>query len=174
MESFKLGGPCQRFKKTTKEKGSVNPLREEIRRLESKSCSVVSLCDPMDYTLQVIYQARILKWVAVPFSRVSSQPWDWAQIDPIAGRFFTSWTTREDQEYWSGWPVPSPADLPGPGIKPWSPTLQADSLPTELPGKPKGACYPSFHCSPYPQWQISEMGTRSGEEGYASTQFFPM
>ena len=76
VESFKLGETCQRFKKTTKEKGLVNPLREEIRRLESKSCSVVSLCDPMDYTLQVIYQARILKWVAVPFSRVSSQPCD--------------------------------------------------------------------------------------------------
>ena len=36
------------------------------------------------------------------------------------------------QEYWSGLQVPSPEDLPDPGIKPGSPTLQADSLPSEL------------------------------------------
>ena len=34
-------------------------------------------------------------------------------------------------EYWSGWPFPSPGDLPNPGIKPRSPPLQADSLPAE-------------------------------------------
>ena len=38
------------------------------------------------------------------------------------------------QEYWSGWPSPSPGDLPNPGIEPWSPILQADSLPSEPPG----------------------------------------
>ena len=36
------------------------------------------------------------------------------------------------QEYWSGLPCPSPGDLPNPGIKPRSPELQADDLPTEL------------------------------------------
>ena len=36
------------------------------------------------------------------------------------------------QEYWNGLPFPSPGDLPNPGIKPRSPALQADSLPTEL------------------------------------------
>ena len=40
------------------------------------------------------------------------------------------------QEYWSGLPFPSPGDLPDPGIKPWSPTLQADTLTSEPPGKP--------------------------------------
>ena len=35
------------------------------------------------------------------------------------------------QEYWSGLPFPSPGDLPDPGIKPGSPALQADSLPSE-------------------------------------------
>ena len=39
------------------------------------------------------------------------------------------------QEYWSGLPFPSPGDLPDPGIEPGSPTLQADPLPTEPPGK---------------------------------------
>ena len=40
------------------------------------------------------------------------------------------------QEYWSGLPFPSPEDLPNPGIEPRSPTMQADSLPSEPPGKP--------------------------------------
>ena len=40
------------------------------------------------------------------------------------------------QEYWSGLPCPSPEDIPNPPIEPRSPTLQADSLPSEPPGKP--------------------------------------
>ena len=40
------------------------------------------------------------------------------------------------QEYWIGLPFPSPGDLPDPGIEPWSPALQVDSLPTEPRGKP--------------------------------------
>jgi len=40
------------------------------------------------------------------------------------------------QEYWSGLPFPFPADFSDPGIEPGSPTLQADSLPSEPPGKP--------------------------------------
>ena len=40
------------------------------------------------------------------------------------------------QEYWSGLPFPSPGDLPDPGIKPRCSALQADSLPSEPPGKP--------------------------------------
>ena len=43
------------------------------------------------------------------------------------------------QQYWSGLPCPPPEDLPNPGTQPRSPTLQADSLPTEPPGKPKNA-----------------------------------
>ena len=41
------------------------------------------------------------------------------------------------QEYWNGLPFPSPGDLPNPEIKPGSPTLQADPLPTEQPTKLK-------------------------------------
>ena len=40
------------------------------------------------------------------------------------------------QGYWSGLPFPSPGDLPNPGFEPGSPALQADSLLTELKGKP--------------------------------------
>ena len=61
---------------------------------ESESCSVVlTLCDPMDYTIHGSFLVRILEWVAVP----------------------------------------SPGDLPNPGIKPRSPALEVDSLPAEPP-----------------------------------------
>ena len=56
----------------------------------------------MDYTVHGILQARILEWVAVPFSRASSQPRDWTQVSHIVGGFFTNWATREAQEYSSG------------------------------------------------------------------------
>ena len=58
------------------------------------------------------------------------------QVSRIAGRFFTGWATAEAQEYWSGQPIHSPANLPDPGIEPGSPALQVDSLLTELSGKP--------------------------------------
>ena len=76
---------------------------------------------------------RILEWVAYPFSRGSSQPRNRTQVSRTAGGFFTIWATREAQEYWNGWPTPPPGDIPDPGMEPASPTLQADSLPAELP-----------------------------------------
>ena len=66
----------------------------------AQSCP--TLCDPMDYTVHRILQARILEWVVIPFSRGSSQPRDQTQVSRIADGFFTSWATREVQEYWSG------------------------------------------------------------------------
>ena len=51
----------------------------------------------MDYTVHGILQARTLEWVAVSFSRGSSQPRDQTQVACIAGGFFTSWATREAQ-----------------------------------------------------------------------------
>ena len=56
-------------------------------------------------------------------------PWTVAHQAPLSMGF-------SRQEYWSGLPFPSPGDLPDPGIEPGSPELQADSLPTELRGKP--------------------------------------
>ena len=59
----------------------------------------LTLCDPMDCSQaslsMEILQARILKWVDVPFSRESSKPRDQTQVSHIAGRFFTIWATRE-------------------------------------------------------------------------------
>ena len=101
---------------------------------ESESCSVVS-DSVIPWTVGVL-RARILEWVALRFFRGSSQSRDQTQVSHIAGRFFTSWATREAQEYWRAWPIPPPEDLPNSGIKPGSPALQVDSLPTELSGKP--------------------------------------
>ena len=56
-------------------------------------------------------------------------PWTIACKAPLSKGF-------PRQEYWSELPFPSPGDLPNPGIEPRSPALQADSLPTELQGKP--------------------------------------
>ena len=50
----------------------------------------LTLCDPMDYTVHGILQARILEWVTILFSWGSSQPRDRTQVSYIAGRFFTS------------------------------------------------------------------------------------
>ena len=87
----------------------------------AQSCP--ALCDPMDYTVHGILQASILEWVVCPFSRGSSQSRDQTLVSHIAGGFFTSWATREAQEYWSGWPILSLADIPNPGIEPGSPAI---------------------------------------------------
>ena len=53
------------------------------------------------------------------------------------------------QEYWSGWPFPSPGDLPDPGVEPGSPASQADSLQFEPPRKAivcGGVLTPFFCC----------------------------
>ena len=63
------------------------------RNFERVKVKVTQLCP----TLYGILQARILEWVAIPFPRGSSQPRNWTQVSCNAGRFFTSWATREAQ-----------------------------------------------------------------------------
>ena len=67
--------------------------------------------------------------------------------------FATPWTVAYQallsmgfsrQEYWSRLPFPSPGDFPDPGIQPGSPTLEADALTSEPPGKPKYSFEPLF------------------------------
>jgi len=75
------------------------------RELILKMCMLVTqscltLCNPLDYTppgysVPGILQARKLEWVAIPFSRGSSQPKDQTNVSCIAGRCFTIWATRE-------------------------------------------------------------------------------
>ena len=74
---------------------SVNWIWKEKKKV-TQSC--LTLCDPMDYTVHGILQARILEWVVFSFSRGSSEPRDQTQVSCIADTFFTSWATREAQE----------------------------------------------------------------------------
>ena len=60
--------------------------------------------------------------------RLFATPWTVAYQAPPSMGF-------SRQECWSGLPFPSPGELPDPGIEPGSPTLQADALPSEPPGK---------------------------------------
>ena len=123
-------------------------------------------CSPPGFSVHGILQARILEWIAIPFSRRSSWPRDWNQVSCFVGRFFTVWATGKilvkllspvqffaapwtaayqappsmgfsRQEYWSGLPFPSLGDLPDSGIKPRSSALQTDSLPSGPPRKPQ-------------------------------------
>ena len=83
----------------------------------------------------------------------------------------TSWTVAcqapltmgfSSQEYWSGLPFPSSGDLPDPQIEPGSPALQADSLPSESPGK---LC---LAWSPITAGSFWKLCSVQGEEGKAS------
>ena len=106
--------------------------------------SCPTLCNPIDGNppgscVPGILQARTLEWVAISLSNA----WKWkvnvkslSHVWPLA----TPWTAAYQappsmgfsrQEYWSWVPLPSPEDLPDPGIKPRSPVLQADSLPSK-------------------------------------------
>ena len=69
--------------------------------------------------------------------RLFATPWTVACQAPQSMEF-------SRQEYWSGLPLPSPRDLLNPGVGPGSPALQADTLPSEPPGKP---------CSQRREWQ---------------------
>ena len=91
-----------------------------------------TVCDPREYTVHGILQARILQWVKVKVKSPSCvwlivTPWTVACQAPLSLGF-------SRQEYWSGLPCASPGHLLDSGIEAGSLTLQADSLPSEPPG----------------------------------------
>ena len=63
--------------------------RQEVKVKGEVAQSCPTLCDPLDYTVHGILQARVLEWVVFRFSRRSSQPRDCTHVFHIAGRFFT-------------------------------------------------------------------------------------
>ena len=84
----------------------------------------MSTCNNVQYLLSFI------QFSSVPQSCPTlCDPWTVVFYAPLSMAF-------SKQEYWSGLPFPSSEDLPKPGTDLWSPELQADSLPSELPGKP--------------------------------------
>ena len=56
----------------------------------SNTCELMD-CSPPGFSVHGVFQAKILEWVAIPFSRISSQPRDRTQVSRIAGRLFTGW-----------------------------------------------------------------------------------
>ena len=122
----------------------------------------VQLCNPMSVACQTplsmgFFQARILEWVVLSFSRGFSWSRDGTHISCVSctgsqilydsttclsyavlclhglqpTRLLCPWGFSR-QEYRSGLPCPPPEDLPDPGIEPRSPASQVDSLPSEL------------------------------------------
>ena len=66
----------------------MEPAEPHVKVKVAQLCP--ALCDPVDYTVHGILQARILEWVTLPFSKGSSQPRDQTQVSHIIGGFFTS------------------------------------------------------------------------------------
>ena len=100
---------------------AVNGVTQSPTRLKLLSSSSSSaLQGPLPVEVKVKSLSRV---------QLFATPWTVAYQAPLSMGF-------SRQECWSGLPFPSPGDLPDPGIKPGSPALQADNLPSEPPGKP--------------------------------------
>ena len=84
--------------------------------------------------------------------RLFAIPWTVTYQAPLSMGF-------SRQEYWSGLSFPSPGDLPDPGIEPGSPTLQADSLPTDPPGHGTSFIYTKYLFSGK-SWKVMPLTSR--------------
>ena len=91
------------MKKSKRRGDSVSVFPKETAWVSEVAQSCLTLCHPMDCrslprsSVHGIFQARVLEWVAISFSRGSSRPRDWTQVFRIVGRRFTVWATREIQ-----------------------------------------------------------------------------
>ena len=95
--SMKTNSMVIKMKKNLRRKMKVNHNHNEV----TQSCP--TLCDPVDcsppgFSVHGILQARILEWVAISFSRGSSQPRDQTRVSHIGGRCFNLWATRLTQQ----------------------------------------------------------------------------
>jgi len=85
-----------RLKRLSSSSSRGNKIVNNLEVLVTQSCPARD-CSSPDSSIHGILQARILEWVAIPFSRRSSWPRDWTWVSCIVGRFFTIWATREAQ-----------------------------------------------------------------------------
>ena len=124
-------------------------LTEAITNLEKSLCQIVIAMSGYmecwgswlwENTRWTESKSEMKKYRLIAGSNYTSE-WVSESCSVVFQLFATPWTIQSMEfsrpEYWSGWPFPSPGDRPNPGIKPRSPTLQADSLPVEPQGKPK-------------------------------------
>ena len=90
----------------------------------------------MDYTVHGILQARILEWVAFPFSRGSSQPRDQPRFPTLQVESLPAEPQGKPKNTGGlSLSIPSPVALPDPGIEPGSPSLQADLYQLSYQGR---------------------------------------
>ena len=113
----------------------VSKAKVKVKSLSHVWLFVTMNCSLPGSSVQGIFQARVLEWVAISFSRGSSRPRDWTLVSCTVGGRFIIWATRETlffeplffrgggQVHWSGLPFPSLGDLPDPGIEPGSPAF---------------------------------------------------
>ena len=111
-------------------------------QFSSVAQSCPTLCNPMNCStpgLPVHHQLPEFTQIRFRHDQLFATPWTVVHQAPLSMGF-------SKQEYWSGLPFPSSGDLPDPGIKPGSPAPQADTLPSEPPGKPSW-CFGSVQFS---------------------------
>ena len=120
----------------------------------TQSCQ--TLCDPVDNTVYGILQARILEWVALPFSRGAPQPRDWTRVFCIAGRFFQFSSVQSRPT------LCDPMDCSTPGL----PVLHyhPDSCPSSQ------WCHPTISSSVVPF--SSRLQSFPGSASFQMSQFF--
>ena len=126
-------------------------LRIERKVKVAQSCP--TLCHPMDCIVHGILQARILEWVAFPFSRGSSQPRDRTQVSLNEAYSLPAEPQGKPRNTGVG-TIPSPVDLPDPGIEPGSPAL----------GFPGGSAGKESACNAGDLGSIPGLGRSPGEE----------
>ena len=105
----------------------VQMVYSHIHGLRLETPSLMMDCSSSGPDIDFLYLKR--SEMKVVQSCLTVTPWTVASQVPLSMGF-------PRQEYWSGLPFPSPGDLPDPRIEQGSPALQANSLPTEISGKP--------------------------------------
>ena len=113
-----------------------------------KSCREPSNSDQQQWGPEPEQGPRKRKVKSLSRVWLFATPWTIAYQSPLSMGF-------SRQGYWSGLPFPSPEDLPDPGIKPGSPKLQADALPSEPAGKPGPRTERRNQCEKYRGSRIS-------------------
>ena len=110
----------------------------KLLQLDPAFCDTMDYCSPPGSSVHGILHARILGQAVCHFLLQGIFPTQGSNLCPLGllccKQVLYHWATTEAQEYWSGWPFPSPGGLLDTGIESRPPTWQADSLPSEPPG----------------------------------------
>ena len=129
-----------------------------------------ALCSPVAYIVHGILQARILEWVAFPFSRGSSQPRDWTQVSHIAGRFFTTASPGKPKATFSS--VRFSRSVVSDSLQPHESQHARPSCPSPAPGFHSDSC-PSSQWG-HPAISASVVPFSSCPQSLPASESFPM